>query len=280
MARPLTKTKTDGSSYVRPNSIEASIEQALQEDPDSLVRRARIPQRASPGFMPLECLVHLIREGRRRGDTKTMNALLNVLFERCEAILNSKITVDDVENAEEVREEILGDFSVLFAEDETEFDRSNRLDFFECRFNRAFLTFRIPYIERGREHSETIRPMPQERGDPDHQSDDDILSYVAEAFRTPANQENYVLQNAVRRAVRALPVDEQRAVVLRYFYGLPEESEKPSVTSVASVCGVTGRTIRYRLERALAKLSRQLDDKGRLRHDVTQQSGAAERRAL
>jgi hypothetical protein len=219
MARPLTKRKTDGSSYVRPVSIEAAIDQALPEDAGSLARRATIPKRASPGFIPLECLVHLIREARRRGDAVTRDALLNVLFERCTAILNARITTDDVENAEEVREEILGDFGVLFAEDETEFDRSNRLDFFECRFNRAFLTFRIPYVERGREHSETSRPMPQERGDPDHRTDDDILSYVAEAFRTPANQENYVLQNAVRRAVRALPVDEQRAVVLRYFYG-------------------------------------------------------------
>jgi hypothetical protein len=276
MARPLTKTKTDGSLYARPESIEASIDQALQEDPDSVVRRARIPKRASPGFLPLECLVHLIREARRREDAVTSDGLLNALFERCTAILNAKITTDDVENAEEVREEILGDFGILFAEDETEFDRSKRLDFFECRFNRAFLTFRIPYIERGRAHSETIRPMPQQRVDPDHRTDDDILSYVAEAFRTPANQENYVLQNAVRRAVRALSADEQRAVVLRYFYGLPEESEKASVTSVASMCGVTGRTIRYRLERAFAKLSKQLDDKGRLRHDVTQQPSAAQ----
>jgi len=275
MARPLTKRKTDGSSYVRPDSIEAAIDRALQEDLDNLVRRARSPKRVSQGFMPLECVVHLIREGRRRGDAKTRDALLNVLFERCKAILNAKITADDVENAEEVREEILGDFGVLFAEDETEFDRSNRLDFFECRFNRAFLTFRTPYIERERERSETIRPMPQEKSDSDSRTDDEILSHMAEAFRTPANQENYVLQNALRRAIDTLPADERKAEVLRYFYGLPEESEKPSVISVASVCGVTGRTIRYRLERALTKLSKKLDNKGRLRHDVAQQSSTA-----
>jgi RNA polymerase sigma factor (sigma-70 family) len=280
MARPLTKRKTDGSLYERPDSIEAAVDQALLEDFDSLVRRARIPKRASPGFMPLECVVHLIREASRRGDAKTRDALLSALFERCKAILNAKITADDVESAEEVREEILGDFGVLFAEDETEFDGSNRLDFFECRFNLAFLTFRIPYIERERERAGTIRPMPQERSESDDRTDDEMLSYMAQAFRTPPDQENYVLQNTLRRAIRTLPLDEQKAVVLRYFLGYPEESEKPSVTSVASLCGVTGRTIRYRLERALKKLSKQLDDKGRLRYDVTQQSSAAHRRAL
>lgn len=275
MARPLTKTKTDGTPYVRPHSIETAIDQALQEDLDSLVRRARITKRASQGFMPLECLVHLIREGRRREDAKARDELLNVLFERCKAILNAKITTDEVENSEEVREEILGDFAVLFAEDETEFDLSNRLDFFECRFNRAFLTFRIPYIERERERSETIRPIPQEKSDSADRTGDEILGHMAEAFRTAANQENYVLQNALRRAIDTLPADERKAVVLRYFYGLPEESAKPAVTSVASVCGVTGRTIRYRLERALAKLSKKLDNKGRLRHDFAQQSSTA-----
>ena len=275
MARPLTKTRADGTLYRRPDWIEAAIDQALQEDLDNLIRRARIPKRASHGFLPLECLVHLIREGRRRGDERTLSALVPILLGRCEAILNAKLTTDDMENAEEVREEILGGFGVLFAEDDGQSHEANRLDFFECRFNRAFLTFRLPYIKRERERSELLVSVPHDSERGDERTDDEFLSQISEAARTPADQDNYVLRNTLLRAVDALPGDQRKAVILRYFYELPEESETPSVISVASVCGVTGRTIRYRLTRALATLSKQLNNRGRLRHELEQQSGTA-----
>jgi hypothetical protein len=39
---------------------------------------------------------------------------------------------------------------------------------------------------------------------------------------------------------------------------LPEESLNPETSSVASVCGVTGRTIRNRLNKAVTKLAQYL----------------------
>jgi RNA polymerase sigma factor (sigma-70 family) len=205
-----------------------------------------------------------------------ISSLLPILLGRCEAILKAKIRADDLDNAEEVREEILGDFSVLFAADAAEPDSGNTLDFFECRFNLAFRRFRLPYIQRERERAEPLISRPSAPESSDELTDDEFLSQLSEAGRTPANQDTYVLRHTLLRAIDTLPLDQRDAVMLRYFYELPEESENPSVRSVASVCGVTGRTIRNRINRALARLSKQLNQRGRTRNEFQQRSGTSD----
>jgi hypothetical protein len=56
---------------------------------------------------------------------------------RCEAILFKRIHDKSRPNAAAIREEILGEFGVLFAEDGSG-QNPDELDFYECRFNRAF----------------------------------------------------------------------------------------------------------------------------------------------
>jgi hypothetical protein len=59
----------------------------------------------------------------------------------------SKILDSDIPNASEIREEILGEFSLLFAEDGSG-SNPDELDFFECRFNLAFRSFWIDPMRR------------------------------------------------------------------------------------------------------------------------------------
>ena len=101
MARLLTKHDRDKNLYHRPPNIEASINEALNQSLDELRRRAELDDR-SPGHLPSECLVHLIRDAGRRADDGTMNVLLPFLFARCECILLVKIPDDGFENAAEI----------------------------------------------------------------------------------------------------------------------------------------------------------------------------------
>src|SRR5579884_2935038 len=144
MALPLTKTAHHGKLYTRSPSVEAAIDGAIGQDVETLSRRASIVNRFSAEFLPLECLVHLIRDALRRGDEDMTDTLLQRLLGRCDAILRKKIPADIAGDWDEARAEILGDFAVLFAEDAT--DDKHKLDFFECRFNLAFRAFRIPYM--------------------------------------------------------------------------------------------------------------------------------------
>lgn len=86
MANPLTKKTQDGQLYTRPANIEAAINSASVLDLDELSDRAQIANRDSPRFLPLECLVHFIREARRTRNEKVMNALMPRLLNRCMAM--------------------------------------------------------------------------------------------------------------------------------------------------------------------------------------------------
>ena len=62
MARPLTKRDKEGELYTRPLEVETAIDSAIHQDVATLLRRAPCSKLDSPEFMPMECLVHLIRE--------------------------------------------------------------------------------------------------------------------------------------------------------------------------------------------------------------------------
>lgn len=263
MAQPLSKKKQDGTLYRRPDAIEAAIDEAAREDLDTLKHRAGISRRSAAGFLPLECLVYFIRDAARRGDERAMSALMPQLLNRCEAILKAKIPADYVHDADTVREEILGEFAVLFAEDGLP-GTTNALDYFECRFNAAFLTFRQPLIQRERARSEALIYAPPQSESLEDFSDEDFFAQISETFRYPASQTDDVLRNRLMKAIDELPPDQRKAMILYYVYGFPEESDDPSVTTVASLCEVTGRTVRNRLNRAVATLSKLFNREGEI----------------
>ncbi len=254
MAHALTKMDQNGNLYTRPASVEAKINGALEQDLPTLLRRSEVTKQSDPDFLPLECLVHLIRHFRRQDNQHAMSILMPVLLRRCESILKSKVPDDFVPMAEEVREEILGEFSVLFAEDDPA-RGTNELDYYECKFFHAFRTFRLPIIEAARAHCEPLISLPAEDQSGEEPDAEEFFSRLSETFQQQATQINYVRRNQVLRAVEDLPRDQAKAVLLCYFFGFAEESEDPSETTAATLCGVTGRTIRNRLQRAIKTLS-------------------------
>jgi DNA-directed RNA polymerase specialized sigma24 family protein len=266
MAVPLTKTTRDGDLYVRPQHIEDAIALAQTQDLATLIQRAAITSRSSAEFLHLECLVHLIRSALRTGDHERVNSLLPWLLKRCEVILKKKIPAEQVPSADDLREEIIGDLAVLFAEDSC--DPKQRLDFFECRFNLAFRTFRAPYIRRARAEKEARLVQHSDGDAPDERTQDEFLSELAEKFRR-LDGIDPALKEKLKAAIDDLPLDQRKAMTLVYLLGLPAESDDPSTVTAATRCGVSGRAIRYRLAKAIARLSQQFksDDKGRSDHD-------------
>ena len=104
MIRPLTKKDQYGTPYRRPAEVEKAIDVATQQDIVTLRERAVVWKPDSPNFIPMECLVYIIREGGRGHEEQTMSVLLPLLLARCEAILKKKILDSDMPNAAEIRE--------------------------------------------------------------------------------------------------------------------------------------------------------------------------------
>jgi hypothetical protein len=254
MTRPLTKQDKDGNLYIRPVGIEKVIDAAMKQDLAVLQERAQVVDEKSPNYLPTECLVHIIRHAKRGGDERTMSALLPWLLARCEAVLLKRIP-DGRPNGAELREDILGEFSLLFAEDGSG-RNPDELDFYECRFNRAFRAFRTDLLRSESAYTGPLKPIPTEEETGFSAEDEERVSALPEALRSRPMQLENTCYSELLNAVNVLPPDERKAVVLCCILGLKEESNDPDEPTASKLCGVTPRTIRNRLERAARKLSK------------------------
>lgn len=93
MAQPLRKTESDGTPYRRPATVESQVDNAVRLTLPEIRRCVLITDRDDPEYLCSECLVHLVRKGRRTGDQPLMSVVLPVLLGRCEA--NLFVTVPD-----------------------------------------------------------------------------------------------------------------------------------------------------------------------------------------
>jgi DNA-directed RNA polymerase specialized sigma24 family protein len=261
MARKLNKVDIDGKPYTRPAAIEQSIDEALTQDQDTLIRRARIRDPAHADYLPSECLLHLVREARLTGDKRRVDRLLPFLFTRCEALLKAAIRDGSRPDAEGLREQVLGAFSELLAKVGTDRDTAE-LDFYEIRFNQAFAALRRKTLakdDRRRALFEDIGQMTDEDGEP--LDDENVLAHLSEAARTLPAQEGFVHLTQMIEAINGLPAEEREAVFLVCVKGYKVESNDEDEVTAAMLCKVSGRTIRSRLQKAAQKLQKFKEEK-------------------
>lgn len=246
---------------MRPPDVEAQINEAICLSPSELRTRLLITDRSAHGYLCSECLVHLMREGRRSHDQQLMSAVLPVLLNRCETNLVVKIPDGEVPEAAGLRQEVLEGLADLFATDGTG-DFPDALDFYECRFNRAFRALRIGAVRRHarRRKNSPVVDLPLAEGTSEPDAFEDALARFSKASWILPTQESDVARELLLKAIEALPADERRAVILVHVFGYKEESEDLKEETAATRCNCTGRTIRNRLKRAAAKLSRFKED--------------------
>lgn len=234
MIRPLTKVSQEGEVYSRPEGVEENVAGALGLGIEAI--RARLKAGSdSDEYLASECLVFLFREARANNDDNMCDLIARAILNRCENILRRRVSP-------QLLDDILGEFAVLLANDADE-----ELDYFECRFNNAFRTYRLSRVRtdaRRRERVET-RAFGSTASDDD---EDTIQGNEPECRATEAED----LERC--ELLDQLPDDVRKAVILREM-GYPIESEDPSEESVATLCRVSGRTIHNWLNRAKAILA-------------------------
>jgi hypothetical protein len=223
---------------VRLAPVVANIEDAVNQDLSTLASRLQVTDKDSADYLKSECLVHLIRDAQRRDDREAASAIVPVLLGRCEAILKSKVDGATIPNAEALRDDILGEFALLLVRD-GEGENADELDFYECRFNLAFRSLRIDMIRKERDQR---RRFVRLNTRPPNGDDDDIDGHPEELIHsdTPPGLDQVTIDDILEK----LPRELQKAYVLRYRMGFEVESKEKSKTTVATLCGVTGRTVR------------------------------------
>lgn len=242
MAKPLDKKDKSGKPYSRPADIETAIDAALGQDLETVCGRARLNDPQATGYMPTECLLHLIRDARRRKDKTKRDRLILVLLTRLDRMLKGQIPSSWSGDVPGTRQKVLDKFTMLLAEDGAAEDQGV-LDFYECRFNRAFRALRLTTLQEEAPSDVLVSTPERAAQDEDTIPDDERWEKVSELARTPPNQEDRALLGAVLKELKSLPEDQTKAVVLRRIMGLTDKA-------AAKACGVDERTIRNRLKRA------------------------------
>lgn len=244
MARKLTKRNKDGELYVRPAEIEAAIDHVLSLDRATIQARAAITDESHQDCLAPEVLVHLIRNARRTDDIDTCRALLPVLLlQRCAIKVVKKIRPNKTFSADIVRENVLSRFAEMFAEDDGG-DNPDRLDFYEVKFNKAFNALCQRTIAAETRRAGPTISVSDMTDEPENEDQRDILEKV----RNAADSEPTAQLAELFDAIQQLPPDLRNAVALHCIFEHKEEE-------VADLCGVTDRTIRNRLKRAVALLA-------------------------
>jgi RNA polymerase sigma factor (sigma-70 family) len=240
MTLPLKREKESGEKYIRPPSVERAIQRAVTQGHAATLQQARTAAKNTRDYVSSECLVHLIRAAQQAGNGDEARDLLLVLLARCKANLDVTIRHDGVREPEKLREDILGEIALMFAEDAV--SNGTELDYYECRFNGALRALRVGCYnyEVGIENKSKELPEDGNSGETD---------LASPSFWAPSDIENIVFAQEVLKFLYTLPKDERDAVVLTRLNHLTQEQ-------AAKRLGVTDRTIRNLLERADKKLAK------------------------
>ena len=174
--------------------------------------------------------------------------LATVLLQRCEAILKHKLPDSGFTNAAYLREEVLGNFAQLLASDGCG-NNPNELDYFECKFNSAFRSLRIDLLRSEGKQRKRFKQFPRPSSGSKENGDDE------ETDEGPCCRGTQGDGLAREDVLNALPPEVRKAVLLSDM-GYDVESETPEKRTIATICGVTGRTIQNRLKKARDILER------------------------
>jgi RNA polymerase sigma factor (sigma-70 family) len=258
MVRPLTRCRKDGRRYERPPEIEAKIAVALRQPLPVVIERAAIGDRTAENYLPTECLVHLVRDARRRDDQRKVNDLIPLIFNRCERIVGAKLSRDRYDNPDPVVDEALERLGEVFAIDSTENDK-HKLDFYEIAFKKAVLALCINALNKELKHAAETVSLTSRSDDDDSGAHDSLMAQI-DKLKVLSTEDNGEAPQKLRAAVEKLPPDEREAIVLVYYLGHEVESNDKTKETAATICGVSGRTIFSRLARAYKKLAQIMEE--------------------
>ena len=255
MPPPLTKRKKTGEPYVRTPSITAAIDRTEGIDLETVIAEARIEDRTSPNFMEPECLLHLVRATRLDNSDYRFAQLFDILLTRVVRSLKGGVRPSAYYDADEMRQKVLDHFVDMLVEDRN--SAGEKLDYYEVRFASALAALRIDVMrasarKAGRE--DHIEEMHDDEGQP--------LPVLAKQMQSGfaiegSEQEKEHFRNMLFQAIDRLP-DHERVAVTLVLEGHPIEGD--DAETIAKLCGVGDRAIRYRLQKAYEKLRREFGE--------------------
>jgi hypothetical protein len=249
---PLRKLKPDGSPYHRPTEVEAQLHALEQLPRDDILKRCQIGDRANADYVRTECVLHFVRSCHRDNSEARFAGLYNVLLERATRRLpRSQNAALMSSNQSEINELVLYNLNILVCGDREAY--SERLDFFEIRFDEAIAKLRYDAqrtVWRRQNRSTALED--EETGEMSPAVEKAAGSY--NPFETEKIEDrDYRLR--LDGAIDTLPPLQQR-IVQMLRKEVPIDSKDPYAVTISKTLGKVEKTIRLNRDKAFDTLKR------------------------
>lgn len=253
MIAPLRKKTRDGGLYVRDPKIEAKLIELGTLTRDEVVERCAIRRRDDPDYVPNECLMYLVRACRLDNSDRYFERLYKILIERVMRRLPAAQSSDGKTESltkGKIRDAVAGRLVDLLAADRAAY--SEKLDYFEVRFDGALANFRRDAQEKAwREENRTVSlEFDEETGEPSPEVERAAGSF--DPLNSPESQETDY-RSRLDAAIDALPVEQIR-IIQMLRQGIPIDSKEEGAVTIAKTLGRTEKTIRSKRDKAFATL--------------------------
>lgn len=257
MARPLRKTKIDGTPYYRREAVEAEIQELSTLNVTELVRRTALLSSSVAGFVSPEALVYFVRnlpDGNHR--VKLTEQLLGRVVRRVPRATDAGDHTASLTKMN-IREDVVDHFVDLLLDDRDGYN--DRLDYYEVNFNSAIAWDRQDASARHWTHENRS----DELGSDDEEVSDRVEAAAGahdpfEADELDKKDYRFRLDDAID----SLP-EFQRRIIEMLSQEIPIESNDPSVVSISKVLGKSEKTIRTHRDKALISLKLRLERRGK-----------------
>lgn len=233
--------------YIRFADIQKilTVLDALSEA--DIVARCSLPKR-NAGYVPIECLIHMLRRGLRANNTELTNSLFTQFMARLRRVIplrESEESLVRVQAYEQVQDRLV----TLFAKESTEYQE--RLDFFEIRFDGALA--RLLQDARKKASKEKHRKAPlvdEETGEIDPQ-----VEKAAGAFDPfdPENISDEYYRSVLDEAMEELPTRQKRIIEMTRNNVLID-SQDPNVQTIVKTLGLSEKTVRNQRNKAIVAI--------------------------
>lgn len=254
---PLTRCRPNGEIWTRTPAVQAEINAIFRNSPDEWIRRAAVRQRDGADFMSEECLVHLLREARVRGDERVLARLWGCFVARVTPRITSKLGKLGDDHLEEGHSAVIRDIGTAILDLTTDRGDFLQVNFWTAIDRRATSEFRRQ--RKLKDRAAASVPLSSLAGEDRTDVDEGVFEGDGRAGGERWDDERASAldqlvsaedQESVGHALASLPPLVRQAFVLRYYEGWKIESNDPTEMTISKALKRSDRQIRNYLAQA------------------------------
>jgi hypothetical protein len=259
----LKRKERDGTPYRRLPEIEASIEKLETIDAAVRLLQFEVVSRTHPEHVRTEALIYFLRRAWAEGENRHFEKVYCILFNRIDQSLRSSIWDSRIGSATDIRDEIAHRLVIMIAEDCK--TQSDRLDFFEIRFDKAMVAIRTSVLRKFTAASceVTIIPLGTPERDGSDISPEVELALTNFLGGDPQKIDDPAFRLVLFTAIDRLPPDQKQVIGL-FLQGVPIDAKEKDVMTIARILKCDERTVRNRRDRAFKVLKAVLEEETEL----------------